>query len=315
MEPIKYEKFNTDYILVASGFRNAGSTCWWNSALQLIMSLPLCNEFILADKKNALSVAMGELIQNLMAGMRTADVRDIPAALLTAMLDRLGQLKPKHSFEGQQCALEAIENLYACLDVRRLNESSLTVRENFAHKCAGCGATLSLARDTSNFIEIDVPVLSREEFESFARMNVSALSNYKCDSCGLVNSTIHKISALRAIRECVIVVFNKNIENSAAYVKFAPPVFSVVASDSKYLNYILVGRIQHIGTLAGGHYFANVVRKSSTGLLCVCQIDDENIYPGSFDPSPDTFICAYQLYNVGDRLVDSPNFAPFENSK
>jgi ubiquitin C-terminal hydrolase len=57
------------------------------------------------------------------------------------------------------------------------------------------------------------------------------------------------------------------------------------------LRYKLIGKIEHTGTMNGGHYWAHSFRAGSWW-----KINDANLAPSNAESSENTFIVAYHMY-------------------
>ena len=282
----EYSFYDTTYVPRPFPSYNMGAICWCNSLVQVLLGLPALNKLILArpDVKNPLWQAYASILRD------SAASRPPPSAgalILDAMRKTAAAAgRPLQLGNSEECADEAL-TIFIDLLGEEIGALFTNVYE-LNITCPGCKRVTSTIRDNAYRIQLftDVNLTTEREFCEYLRAHRSICEYYKC-SCGASFSNFPRDERLRVLREIVIVVFNKFHSKD---IKWFPQQLKFKSTDNTYLVYRLVGKIEHVGSMFGGHYYAHSLRGDTW-----YKLNDTHVGPGDPDPSPNTFMIAYHL--------------------
>jgi ubiquitin C-terminal hydrolase len=273
-----------------SGLQNKGATCWLNSLLQLVLSLPalhiLSDEIIHGSTRNKFIKLLAKLYDDPSKGENLN-------AIYKYIMDNYGSLSPT-GLTSQECALEGYDHIIDSLKNDKLIRLFTTVYLD-SFDCPKCHKEMNATRDIAYRTHIAKPPINQEDFEEYVLNRVNMIESYKCDECHRVCENIPRISRLRQVNEILVFSFPK-FEEKRVY--WFPQNFSIPYAKNNQngrLEYKLVAKIEHSGTMNGGHYYAHCLRKTpANGEQCVL-LNDSSVAVGNLNPSAETFIIAYHV--------------------
>ncbi len=333
-----YEYYDPTYVPEPFGLQNTGTICWFNSLLQMLLGLPSLNRAVLECEaelhNNPFAVEYIKLLKQVVEGYPIKHALDSASCrILQAMLKRMRAMKPGvHLGTGQECVDEGLIifiDLLGCNRVEKLfsNTYELSIT------CTGCHETISSVRDRALRIQMFTPLRFNTEqlFQDYICVHNSDVDAYTCGKCGKVMRTIYRepaaaarnqptvttigapisstltreepvevlqrLEQLKMLREIVIIVFDEFKEKTN---RWFPLQLQFPCSRGGYLTYKLVGKINHIGTAAGGHYWANSLRGGKW-----YKINDNAVSTGWPTPEYGVFMIAY-------HMVDESHPRPIE---
>lgn len=291
----EYVFYNQEFIEQIQGFNNTGAICWFNSLLQLMLSIsPIC-ESLLNTKRNlhnnpfALSFCdLIELHRRPLADQEANHNNQIAhqsARILTLFIAQLKQRQLPPLTNGQECVDEGYLLFLDALNCPEVYNVCRNVYE-YTIRCT-CGMITSQHRDESYRMQVHmlIPSRTKEEFATWLHHHISEVDSFKCTHCGVTQS-LPRVEILKVIREVIVCIFNKFQVKTKA---FFPPVLEF-PSMGKTLHYKLCGQIDHSGTQHSGHYWAKVQR----GQLSYTA-NDATVSSGNLGPTTETFMIAYVL--------------------
>ena len=315
MEDDSIIKYDLQYIPGPFGFRNVGSTCYFNALFQSLLSCSSITETLIKNKnnplyhKNKISRIYLETI-NMFLKYKTDkslkyDLLHFSPTLWTVMINLSRKRKDNIPFtSGQQCAREG---LYLLLNAM---ENLHSIQRLFLHRyksrlyCPECTSWSSEIEKTHIMFDVQ-PNLKTEQSVLFSKIDpnynktlnmneylfrrTSYVDNdHICSSCKK-RCEKYKVTSLVMIPEILVVLSKKySIDGKRKLnIKTEFPeklVFNGVSdSEPVYLNYEAVAQIEHIGGLNSGHYWA------------ICKRDDG-------------------WYNINDSITTKSRFCPTINT-
>ena len=309
---IEYQYYDEGLTTANFGLNNTGVICWCNSLLQVLFSLPALNKVLLEYEDELRdNIFAAEYIRALRAGLAQAgalsnDNNTIPYAaggldnvsgrILRAFMLRLKQKNMTLNIgNGQECTDEAFTmfiDMFGCPAVERMfsNIYELSI------KCPACRKIASLTRDKAYRITMFAKLLETpEQFCNYIRLHPSECSEYKCD-CGHVMTNFYRTEKLKMLREIVVIMFNKFQHKDN---RWFPQTLKFRAKVGHNLQYRLVGKIEHSGTMFGGHYWAHALRRGTW-----TKFNDSAVTAGTPEPTEHTFMLVYHIVHPDETLVE-----------
>ncbi|SIP85975.1 Ubiquitin carboxyl terminal hydrolase [Pacmanvirus A23] len=292
----EYQYYVKEFIPDEFGLHNTGAICWFNSLLQMMLGLPSVNRTLLeCEQSLTKNVFAQEYIKLLKASLtnQQIDKSTLAAASHSILRGFISQLKQKNmSFNigyNQECADEAFTLFIDLLDCPQVEKLFSNVYELII-KCKHCQQDVSSIRDKSYRIQLftRVKLESQEKFCTYLKIHPSECDYYKCEKCGETMTKFNRAERLRVLREVVVIVFDKFHTKDNRW--FPQELQFNAAGGKSPLKYKIVGKIEHSGTMNGGHYWAHSLRGDNWQCL-----NDTSVRPGSSNPTPSTFMVAYHL--------------------
>jgi ubiquitin C-terminal hydrolase len=274
------------------GLTNTGAICWFNSLMQMMGSMTPLTRVLLANeslfRKNRFAMAY---IKWLKSWDTCKDVLPVLKAFLERLRDTRRELRLGY---GQECAEEGYTLLLDMFNSERVNKLFSSVYE-VTITCEGCGARASSVRDRAMWIMLHAPLTesSMEHFSKYLRCHVTHGETFKCERCGHVVDRHMRVERLCVMRECVVIVFNKYFAKESVWF---PPALEFPSITGSTLKYQRVATVEHSGSTAGGHYWANALRTTpGGGTPAEYRLNDSSVSSGSTAPTAATFIVAYVM--------------------
>jgi ubiquitin C-terminal hydrolase len=244
----------------AFGLVNNGASCWFNSLVQALISVP---EFIEIVSDVSYLMQDGSLLAEFGKFLRAAGMRPIEnvSPILRVLSDSVGNFgrRQEDAHEGFHLLLDKMGSPM----VEKIFESLWRVDLY----CDSCKALVSRPDDFEKMIQV---IMERDfilvepdgdAFERFLSGHMTFLEGYKCPKCETVGKAMRIARLVKP--PCVLVIsFNKYMGKwmNPAYglhidVKYMPrPKVTEVA------GYELRAVIRHYGSMYGGHYNATGMR-------------------------------------------------------
>jgi len=300
--------------LYVFGLNNSGSICFFNTAIQALLSCRGLNAAIekaVADDNMALAL-MATIIKKYRAIVETVPTVGRP-------------MKPIDDFTQMLCTLftysgrqeDTHDTIMYLLDMFGPTAAKLfTIRYKSEMHCRACNAKTEPRNNDELFIDIPehlpdtgAVISSQRDMMDYIKMNHVVPEDYKCEKCGRIGQCMQSNSLARLPRT-IMMLFKKYTSKNVRYfpleLKFGRHTFGVVA------------QIEHIGGMNGGHYYLKAMRRKPPGIQRIIEqkvkdpmqlqniaanpdavfiIDDQtvNISLGGFIPTRETYIVFYEL--------------------
>jgi ubiquitin C-terminal hydrolase len=254
---ILIKPYNNEYAIYQSGLQNTGVICYFNSMLQSLISCTSLNELFLNNPAIRTRNKLCSTLYNIIA-----TAHEHPNAI-AAESPKLWNLfiqatSRRHRFGlGQE---DANEGFTLFIDALQCREVEALFEHRYCNiiQCGACKHEHRSTPDEGIFVELSAEDLERSENDlaRAVKLQMADLTDYKCDKCGSRDSKTQK-KQMTMLSEVIIVLFKKYSRKWAFEV---PAVMDIPVRDSK-IRYRLVAASEHAGSQAGGHYWANVVRR------------------------------------------------------
>lgn len=256
------------------GLYNTGSICYFNSLIQVLISCTSLHEWARCKKKedNKMKTEFANFIIN--SNEPNSNISSHLLSVLKKYLPNFGN--------GQESASEALALLLNTINDKSLNKLFIH-RFRYNIKCMSCQYITDQICDHSIQFELfHVSNITKEDI----LFQKTILSDYKCDKCNHIGA--EKISKLTMLPEILVCLFNvyhnKTVHNFPAYLEFP--------GNMQLLKYMIVGQIEHSGSLNGGHYWSRALRNSGIYLF-----NDYSYSKSIIEPTKNTYIVVYHLIN------------------
>lgn len=280
----------------AFGLNNPNTLCYFNSLMQALLSCPAPLKYILdSDNANANANACWVSFRTFML----AAVSKTPPTTALPIITALQAAEQSQFGRGQE---DAGEGFHLLLDHMANDEYASKFMHKYEHDiyCPQCKKIVSSKVDSSFHLEIppnytddmvnwedDSDIKYTSKLNQYMRHHVTVLNDFKCPSCKLTNRMI-RLSHLILVPDVLVVQFNK----FAGKFNSPYPTELVFPSThkSKTLQFKLVAKIDHFGSMGGGHYIAHGMRGDR-----IYTFNDSSVSSGSFDVNPNTYLCFYHM--------------------
>jgi len=273
------------------GLNNTGVICWYNSFIQMMLSLPSVNRLITKIKiadKDGLPADYKNLVDK---ALRGENINDAKAAVLKRFTEQLLAETGINLGRGQQCVHEAMTNFINLFKSPAFENLFLTVYE-YITTCPNCNRICSKIRDRGYcvFMHTEYQMKTEKDFHDYILAHPSSTDSYICDKCRVKSQNLTRVEKLRMLSEVLIVVFNKyQMKESRWYPQELTFTASNAAPDLKYK---LVAKVEHGGNNQGGHYWTCALRNDKW-----YRMDDSSVIEGKehCDVSTHTFMVVYHM--------------------
>jgi ubiquitin C-terminal hydrolase len=300
---IPYETYDEDYVPDPFGLQNTGAICWFNSLIQVLLGLPALTKVLLECEPDMHGNAFAaEYIKLLNATIytdtpagstRAHQLAYCPATILQMMLRRLRVKKPGALLgSGQECVDEGLVMFLEMLDCPRV-EGLFSSIYNMTITCETCNEVVSNERDRDLRIQMftTLPLNTYDAFRNFIRVHPSEIDSFRCDRCGNTMAStaarkVYRLETLKMLREIIVVVFD---EFKYKTVRWFPPTLRFKCVQGGHLDYKLVGKVVHVGSQHGGHYWAHSLRAEWY------KLNDMSVSLGNGTPELGTFMVVYHM--------------------
>lgn len=276
-----YVRYDPNDVTSPTGLHNSGSICWFNSLVQLMLS-----------------------VSSVMRRLRESPNKNILAQRMLMVSDSLSLLEAfvycakskgysvDYLLSGQQCADEGLTLFLDSLNDKFV-DSYCAVSYECSIVCPACNKA-TIKRD--NMTQIDwfsgnsqqrQEINSQQDFCNWIRDRSTEVDTFTCEECKTKSQRIIRTEKLKYLGEVVFIMFAPKLEQKT---NIWFPNQLRFRSHNGDLVYSLIGKIEHSGSRFGGHYWANVLRQNTW-----YQCNDSSISAGSPLPTAETFIIAYHM--------------------
>lgn len=265
------------------GFSNLGSTCWFNSLCQTLLSVDAIKKAA-ADFEPNLQYTLNVLQPEFCRFMRgNVDNHQ----LYIQFMNQLSKKKTPNTLRsGQQCVDEALHLLIETVDIPSLYHDLICVYETTV-QCPTCSLVTKQIRDNptrDKCIRVLMPGDTRD-IVPWLLNHSETVTNYTCDYCKKVQ-TVTKHERLVRVGSVIIINIDKFLYKlDTPY----PETFSIPKKGGGTMNYTLKAVIEHSGNRFGGHYWAKCKR---SGKWYSC--NDSSVSESSYAPSATSFMLTYE---------------------
>lgn len=245
---------------------NYGNICWFNTSMQAIMSAPHFESFI-KHYKHQLAGQNDEQTNkiNLINEMYNGNTRATSTLLNMFCNDKqIGHGRQEDAQEGLVLFLE-------WLNIPKL-ELLYIMRYNVRLECA-CGRVIS-NKDTCSH------VYATRDMQS--QFNEQSVIEYNC-TCA--RTKVRQLRTLEYAPPIIIMVIDKYKQKE----NIIPALNFEIEGITGAMKYIPSAMIEHSGTCAGGHYYAQVKKINK----CFCANDSFITEIPQIAPTPNTYVIIY----------------------
>ncbi len=311
-------EFNSNYLVYPFGLYNNSIICYFNSAIQVLLTCTSINEYLLNNidkfENNKFIMLYIKLIK---LHINPTDVENklenLNLLLFNEFMHNL-KIKFKNNkfgFNQEDCD----ELLVLILDI--INDKY--IYNLFIHKyrcdiyCKNCKNLQSIQEDKSVKFELDKDAVNLNylsykidknlhNINKYLRNNYSELINYKCEKCTKQNCI--KINRLLITPTILMITFNKYLlkEN----ISYPYELYFINKEIKKKYRYKLISTIEHSGTANFGHYISKCYRKNininkSTDIKTpVYILNDQSFQLSNFKSHINTYILMYHYIETLD---------------
>lgn len=284
------------------GFDNLGATCYFNSLLQALLSCSnLTKAFIQIELNDSPSAGLALIYKNMCS--KLDQLNQHRAGILWKSFMKSISKRTDSLDASQQCAGEALRLFLEALSLdlgQCLGQGTpkVTIVDRlFYHRMAHiiqCCECLELTNQYSVDAILHVTIESIDKFQALeagsdARLcfeQDTLLKDYQCQSCktrGLATKK-ERLVMVPEILTVMIKRYNNKGQKLTQLVQL-PEVLQIGPH-----SYKAVAQIEHQGSLSGGHYWANCLRRTGWYTLN----DTSCSKSEGFRPSGSTYITFYE---------------------
>jgi ubiquitin C-terminal hydrolase len=282
-------RYVSELIPPVFGLINTGSTCYFNSLVQALVSCPSFIVTVINNRDILSETSIGQRLFALCESISTKSSGiESHAAMLQATLAACAEKRDVNpSFgHGQESASEAFYYLMECLvkqDMRPDTSGERTPIDSIftygTRNYVLCGQCKKVAIETRDrgiifslfYFDYLKETPTNADFFVKALKTQASLEkagDFKCPHCGEKGTSLH-VAQLTMLSD--IAIFSFNIYRSRQK-HFTPSFFTIEGTADNMLYYIKVAQILHFGSLGGGHYICHCIRSNG-----VYQISDQSI--------------------------------------
>ena len=299
------DAYDTAIIPTEFGLNNTGVICYFNSFLQALAGCTAFTKAVLANAEYLKQTRTGSAVLTFVRMYtQLMDVSGASANILHALVSDLSVRRPHVRFgNNQESASEALVHLLDMMEPPTQSESPIT--RLFLHRfrcdlyCRTCKKIVSKKTDHAvnfNLFHLDrlkVQPTTAEEFSKAIRTQISTTEDYKCENCATAatgtTGAAFRVYNLTMIPEIIFCMFNLYVGyGGVRRARYFPEMLEFPALDGGKLLFLLVGQVEHMGSLTGGHYWARGLRRDGVYLT-----NDTSVTKSSFASTPNTYIVVY----------------------
>ncbi|WEL38982.1 ubiquitin carboxyl terminal hydrolase [Encephalitozoon hellem] len=259
--------------LPPKGLKNKGNTCFFNSAMQCILSISELNAFYrdtLFPREKKISNAFKQFILEYEDSAQSCDPRNLISVFNTKMKLFNGMQQDSHEF-----LIQFIDLLYTEFDWNKdvfttIDEFEEARKQNLIAKtllsmdrqiliCEMCKySSTTIVTNSTILIE---PYASVQEGidRYYEEVMLEGEDSWKCDKCGKKKGTIKRMENL--IHPEVLIVHISRFHPRGSKDTASVDINATLSFNNR--KYSLFGVVCHTGTLSGGHYFAEAKRSGT----------------------------------------------------
>jgi ubiquitin C-terminal hydrolase len=277
-----HDYYDNKFIPPASGLKNTGVICYFNSLLQGLLSCSSLNKYVIEHKTQNNVVSSYREILN--KAFNNENYSNLSPKLWKSFI----QICNNHKFgRGQEDASEGLTLLLDSMnnpEIDRLFEH----RYQIITSCNNCNQTCSNQIDESFMIEIYESEIKNTNLNDYIISHNVEIDGYKCNFCNSVNTIQNK--KLSMLPEIIIVLFKKYDK------KWNHNFPEILTFNSIYgkMGYKLVSQTEHSGGRNGGHYWSHSLRNNGIYNLNDTSCSKVN----SFQKNNETYLLWYHIENI-----------------
>lgn len=287
--PADYVTYESEFVANPFGLTNTGATCWLNSLLQFMMGISSLNRTVLECEAELQNNVLARAYIAMLKQSETGGTGDNSAKILAALIAQAKAVgRPTTLSLGQECADEGFTIFLDLLNCPRVENLFANVYA-MSTECKQCHTISSYNRDKAIRIQMtnNTAPRTQEGFCDYMRSRISVVDSVKCTECSAISLECNRLEELRMLREVVVITFNKFATKSDI---FFPEKLEFGSTNKTRLHYKLVGKIEHSGSAAGGHYWCHSLRGAGWK-----QMNDSNVSGGTPARTDNTFMIAYHM--------------------
>jgi len=251
-------KYNT---MPALGFKNTGSICYFNSLIQCILSSSHFLKFIVNHENKY------NLFREFLKFVNEEDKWDV--LFTTRLLILCKMINPNQS---------SSEYFVYLLDLLKLEPLFESTYKDI-YECKECHKKIYKK-------DISYCPLVNNDFSEFFEFS-EEIENFNCEECKEKRTIIHT-KKIESLSDIVVISFNKYFEKKMiAY----PSEFKIYNENGEQ-SYQLIGTVEHIGTLSGGHYICRIKRNDT--IYIADDINVQTVESLDMKPVMETYMVFYE---------------------
>lgn len=290
------QRYNPAHSPAPKGLHNLGATCYYNTLMQCILSLPSLYDALERAKSTHPLLAMW---RDALAGREIGPAAE---SIWRDLIKRSSEKKDRVRMDnGQQDAHEGLMLLLESLEGIPGVENLFRHHHQVFIHCGACskyvvnkiekGFTFEVQPDLKNsqiekFKALDEFYGREVPLNDFLRQQNSYVdADHKCPNCGSRGEK-YKVTQLTMVPEILIIAIKKY--EKKVVTEFPSKLeFPAIGGRTK-LVYELVAQAEHSGGQGGGHYWALAQRRGAWHTL-----NDSSISAGTGGPTMNTYLVFY----------------------
>lgn len=245
-------------VLPPVGSPNLGATCWCNSCMQALLSIPSIGQTLATYRHEFRGNSLAEFWAGMTAPvglLRPVQPDNAGEKFLAAMTTRAARVGRAIGLGNEQhCADEALV-IFVELMAHPAIEQLFEIIYEMSIECTACHR-VSKTRDTRYRVQLYTPADLTGTFEKWLIAHSSICASYRCESCGVVSRDVPRVERLRRVSEVLVVTLGQFQRKE----KFECPHVLEIPGKGRKMVYKLVAIVEHSGTASGGHYWAKCLR-------------------------------------------------------
>lgn len=327
MDPIR--RYDADFVPPSFGCVNLGATCYFNALFQSIISCPAFTK-VLIEHRDMAEYKSNPVVRDMLAMYDIAFDRNLDPAQQAIMLRNFAPTIWRSVFDkaslrqdnvkftnGQECAREGFHLFLEALDGLHDIQNLFLHRYQTLIFCADCDdwvvnteceytmfevqPSLSSPQNPM-FRNVDPNYGKKRPLDQFLKKQNSCTDEFfKCPRCNKADIKF-QTTRLVMIPEILVVLAKKydgGMRKSHEITDFP----EMMAFDGKKTDdakaddepipmiYRAVSQIEHMGSMAGGHYNCHALRQGNEWYC----LDDTHVSGGRFGPTPNTYLVFYHI--------------------
>jgi ubiquitin C-terminal hydrolase len=290
-------QFNNEYSLIPFGIKNFGSTCYFNSFLQALITCTSFNKYILLNENlnnNKILQKLMEIFDQSIKILSNKNISNIAYQILNIIedYDRSGKNNIKLKKNNHNDSDDILSLFFNYLDDNNLKSllSLFMHRQRIYIYCSlsneeyeiQCSENYVFYLPQEHFIK------SNKSFKDYFLQNFELIDNVDCRICDKKHN-VKKKNTISYVPEIIIVRVIRYLKKNIIYDKI-PFNFNIPINKKNNFNkYEMIAHIEH----TGNHYYSVCRRKNNSWVI----INDNRVIPISTNGilSNNTYLIFYHL--------------------